>query len=519
MSTTTSSPLSPSVAAAADAHLLDHQLTIWKRTDRLLAGLLLFEWAGCIVLALWRSPRTWVGTVSSIHPHVWAAVLLGGVIVSLPIVLAWMCPGKSLTRQTIAVGQMLMSALLIHLGDGRIEMHFHIFGSLAFLAFYRDWRVLITASVVVALDHLFRGIYLPESVYGVMSASIWRTMEHAWWVVFEDIFLIASCIQGVREMRGIAVNRALLEQSFQDVEAKVTERTAQLKSAQEDLMKAARSAGMAEIATSVLHNVGNVLNSVNVSATIIADKLRQSELASLTKVGEMITQHKTDVADFLTQDERGKLIPEFITELASCLGEEQSTMLSEVENLNQGIEHIKRIVAAQQSMAKTRNVKTTATLSSLIESAITMAGPSAVGDVEIHRQAADCPPANVDQHKVLQILINLLSNARHAVMYRPRGQRLVTMTAELVETGGERRLRFQVIDNGGGIAPENLTRIFGHGFTTKKEGHGFGLHGAANAAREMQGALTAFSEGPGKGATFTLEIPAVFEEQGAVCQK
>ena len=154
-----------------------------------------------------------------------------------------------------------------------------------------------------------------------MSAPHWLTPENAGWVISEDIFLIGSCIQGVREMRGVAETRALLEHSYQDVEQKVRERTVQLKSAQDDLMKAARSAGMAEIATSVLHNVGNVLNSVNVSATIMGDKLRQSELPSLAKVSELITEHQPTLGDFLTQDERGKMIPGFISELAVCLGE------------------------------------------------------------------------------------------------------------------------------------------------------------------------------------------------------
>src|SRR5262249_19800442 len=140
---------------------------IARRTDRLFAALILLEWLGAIVTALVVSPYAWAGSARWGHLHVWAAWVLGGVSPSLPVVLAWTRPGEPETRQVIAVGQMLMGALLIHLSGGRIEPHFHVFGSLAFLAFYRDWTVLISASAVVAADHLVRGLYWPQSVYGI----------------------------------------------------------------------------------------------------------------------------------------------------------------------------------------------------------------------------------------------------------------------------------------------------------------------------------------------------------------
>jgi signal transduction histidine kinase len=502
-------PLSPSVAQDAAKLLCEHQRTIWKRTDLLLAALLEFEWALGIVLAQWRSPLTWNGAVSRTHPHMWAAIFLGGTITIGPVLLALLRPGRTLTRHTIAIGQMLMSGLLIHLGDGQIEMHFQIFGALAFLAFYRDWRVLVTASIVTATDHAFRGIYLPLSIYGVSYASPWLTAEHAAFVVFEDIFLIGSCIRGVREMRGIAENRALIEHSYHDIEKKVEERTSQLKSAQDELMKSARTAGMAEIATSVLHNVGNVLNSVNVSASLVAEKLRQSEVASLAKVSEMIAQHQPDLAAYITIDARGKLIPGFITELADCLSNEQQAMLGEVENLSKGIDHIKQIVAAQQSMAKKSNVESAVLPVSLIDTALKMQPPGFAQDIRIQRAFADVPPLMLDQHKVLQILINLISNARQAVVAGSAQQPEIRLSLATDRSATGTLLRFKIADNGMGIAPENLSRIFSHGFTTKKEGHGFGLHGAANAAREMGGSLRAASDGAGKGAVFTLDLPFV----------
>jgi signal transduction histidine kinase len=507
------------VTARANALLSIHQHTIWRRTDRLLAGLLMCEWIACTLLARLRSPFAFDAGVRSVHPHVWAAFLLGGAIIAMPVFLVLRLPGHRLTRHVVAAGQMLMSGLLIHLGDGRIEMHFHIFGSLAFIAFYRDWRVLITATVVVVGDHLLRGLFMPLTIYGVQSASLWRTFEHAGWVIFEDIFLIGACVQGVEEMRGIATNRALLEHSYNDVEHQVAQRTQELKNTQAELMKSARSAGMAEIATSVLHNVGNVLNSVNVSATIVAGKLKESEIPSLAKVSELLASNQNDLGQYITADERGKLIPSFLADLANCLGDEQKQMIAEVENLARGIEHIKQVVASQQQMAKSSNVNSAVKPADLFNTAISIQGPATTTGIEFVREFEPVEAVTLDQHKVLQILINLVSNARHAVISRPVDQRRITLRVKSVGSSEGDRLRFQVHDTGVGISPENLTRIFSHGFTTKKEGHGFGLHSAANAAREMGGSLSASSDGVNLGATFTLDLPLRFVSQESACNR
>ena len=226
-------PAGAHVSERAEQLFRDHRDRIIRRTDRLFASLLGVEWLGAIAVALLVSPRTWAGSYSQVHVHVWAALVLGGLIGSFPIVLALNRPGTVLTRHTIAVAQMLFAAFLIHLTGGRIETHFIVFGSLAFLAFYRDWRVLISATVVVAVDHLLRGMFWPQSVYGVLEASVWRTVEHAWWVVFEDVFLIASCLQGITEMRGIAARRAELEATNAAVEQQVLARTSELRSSEE----------------------------------------------------------------------------------------------------------------------------------------------------------------------------------------------------------------------------------------------------------------------------------------------
>ncbi len=219
--------------SARVAQLFEEQRqNIIRHTDWLFSWIMIFQWLFAVGLALWLSPRTWSGIDSQIHPHVWLAIFLGGIITSLPVYLARTQPGKTLTRHTVAIGQMLMSSLLIHLTGGRIETHFHVFGSLAILAFYRDWRVLVSASAVVYVDHLVRGYYWPQSVYGVLHASIWRSFEHAGWVLFEVVFLIVSIRKSLNEMLLVAERQAKLEDLKEIVEQTVAERTAELRESQ-----------------------------------------------------------------------------------------------------------------------------------------------------------------------------------------------------------------------------------------------------------------------------------------------
>jgi PAS domain S-box-containing protein len=204
------------------------QEAVSRHTDTIFARLMVCQWVAAVAAAVWISPRTWAGSHSQIHVHVFAAIFLGGLITALPVFMAMKYPGRVLTRHTVAVGQMLMSALLIHLTGGRIETHFHVFGSLAILAFYRDWRVLISASAVVYVDHVVRGLFWPQSVYGVMTAPIWRSLEHAGWVVFEVTFLLISIRKSLGETLNVAVRQAELENINETIERNVTERTAEL---------------------------------------------------------------------------------------------------------------------------------------------------------------------------------------------------------------------------------------------------------------------------------------------------
>ncbi len=193
-------------------HLLAQlQLEGWRKTDRLFAVLLPLQWLLSVALALWVSPQVWDGMVSRLHPHVSSAVVLGGVISALPVALALLRPGATSTRFSIAVAQMLMSSLLIHLTGGRIETHFHVFGSLVFLALYRDWRVVVAGTMLVAVDHWVRGAFWPQSLYGSDIGATWRFAEHAAWIGFEDVVLVLYCVRSTREQQEVASRRVDVE--------------------------------------------------------------------------------------------------------------------------------------------------------------------------------------------------------------------------------------------------------------------------------------------------------------------
>jgi signal transduction histidine kinase/CheY-like chemotaxis protein len=212
-----SAPQDPLEARAKDL-FLDRETRLYRSTDRGLALLMAIQWLAAVIVALQVAPYAWEGRQATIHLHVWAAIILGGLIAVAPILLALFFPGRPVTRHTIGIAQMLFGALLIHLTGGRIETHFHVFASLAILTFYRDWRVLIPATVVVALDHAIRGVWFPQSVYGILAASPWRWVEHAGWVILEDIFLIAACVRGKQEMWDIARGTVQLDLAREDAE-------------------------------------------------------------------------------------------------------------------------------------------------------------------------------------------------------------------------------------------------------------------------------------------------------------
>ncbi len=266
-----------------------------------------------------------------------------------------------------------------------------------------------------------------------------------------------------------------------------------------------RQAGMAEVATGVLHNVGNVLNSVNVSATLVREQLATSKLQSLVKATTLIRENLPNLGTFLTQNPQGQKLPDFLLKVTDHVSAEHRRWQGELAGLTKNIEHIKEIVAMQQSYARLSGVVEPLAPHELVEDALRI-NEVALGrhGIRVTRQFDMAPIVAVDKHKALQILINIIRNAKQAIEDNNRDDKELTLS---ITNQGDGKVAIAVKDSGVGIAPENLTRIFSHGFTTKKGGHGFGLHSAANAAREMGGQLSVQSDGPGKGATFILGLP------------
>jgi PAS domain S-box-containing protein len=283
----------------------------------------------------------------------------------------------------------------------------------------------------------------------------------------------------------------------------------ELENLQKQLVEASRRDGMAEIATNVLHNVGNVLNSVNISTDLIIDSVKKSKASSLAGVVVLLQEHAHDLGAFLTNDPSGQHVPAHLARLSEHLMAEEGKIAGELDSLRRNVDHIKEIVAMQQSYAMVGGVKETIDVTSLVEDSLRLNEDALRRHgVEVIRELEKVPPMNVEKHKILQILVNLVRNAKYACDESGRADRRLTVRL----ANGDGRVKISIIDNGIGIPPENLTHIFNYGFTTRKGSHGFGLHSSALAAKEMGGSLTARSGGPGQGADFTLELPCPTRE-------
>ena len=290
----------------------------------------------------------------------------------------------------------------------------------------------------------------------------------------------------------------------------------------QQLVAASREAGRAEVATGILHNVGNVLNSMTVSAGLVQATLRDSRVGNLVKGLAMIGEHAGDpaaLAAFLTADDRGRRLPEYLSKVAGVLVDEQRAIADAAASLARNIEHVTQVVKSQQAHAKHVVIRDRVCPAALMAEAVRLAQPQIDQyGVTVTRSFPDAGTLlSLDQHRVLQILTNLVANAVHAVAEgRPAARAIAVRVGAGSADDGRPRVALEVTDNGVGIAAENLTRMFTFGFTTRADGHGFGLHSAANAAREMGGSLTATSGGPGTGATFRLELPVDEDGSGAV---
>ncbi|AMB85621.1 histidine kinase [Pseudomonas agarici] len=331
---------------------------------------------------------------------------------------------------------------------------------------------------------------------------------HLYLLIFSALMVVLLLYLATRLLRSYAqinqINRDL-QTANEHLEQRVEERTRELREAQSELVDAARQAGMAEISTNVLHNVGNVLNSVNVSADLVIHKLRASKALGLSRAVALMNEHPDDLGEFLTHDDKGKLLPGYFNQLVEAIAAEQQSMAEELGQLGKSVNHIKDIVSTQQSYAGASRLEEAVHIGDLLEDALRMnSGALTRHNVTVIRDYEDVPRIMADKHRMLLILINLISNAKQAMSKLSDRARKLTLQVRVIEGA---TLHISVKDDGEGILAENMTRIFAHGFTTRKDGHGFGLHSCALAAIEMNGHLSVHSDGPGKGAIFTLELP------------
>lgn len=741
-----------------------------KQVDQLFVWLMAAQYIAGIAIALIVSPQTWIGQTAYVHSHVWFAAIFGAILSGFPVFMARAYPGSVATMHTMAIAQAVWGALLIHLTGGRIETHFHVFGSLAFVAFYRNWKALLTVSLVVAADHAVRGIFWPLSVYGIATESPLRWIEHTVWILMEDVVLFLSCRRGVKELAAVCQNQAELESLNAVFEDKVRSRTLELEASKRNaeqlamvarhtdnsvlildteariqwlndgftrqsgytlsevagkipidflsgpetnpervseitegiasgrgfnleittyrkdgtpvildvetrpicdaagnvvqffqierdvtklrrdeaekealraelsansdhlaklalvaqytsnavmitdaegriewvnsgftritghssddavgrllgtllhgpetstetqaqvlasiqqnssftgeliqytktgqsywanlqinpaesesdsvrciavvtdiserktdekereqlhgqLREAARMAGRAEVATGVLHNVGNVLNSASVSATLIRETLTNSVVTQLVRSADILSQHEADLVQYLTQDVRGVHFPRFVKQVSDSLVKERDSELSEIDSLLTSVEHIREIVASQQSIAGSRRLMEPVQLIETIDQALRInAGGLVRHNVQVLKELEHLPIVEADQHELLQILVNLIKNAKEACDFVSRDSRTLTISA----CRENDHVRINIADTGIGIREEFLEAIFQHGFSTRVSGNGFGLHSAALSATELGGSLTAHSDGEGLGATFVLRVP------------
>jgi two-component system NtrC family sensor kinase len=371
--------------------------------------------------------------------------------------------------------------------DGMIELH--AVGERARHASFTLWNV--------ANDEL--DVLLQRRIDHYTSRRAWSLTVVALAVLAAVGFVtfITRSISGPLQKQAAA-----LQESNRTLHTEIQER----QRAEAALIDASREAGMAEVATGVLHNVGNVLNSVNVGVTGVRERLEASRFGHLRKTVDLIERHRDDLPAFLTTHPQGQTIPAFLSKLTKHLEDEHSHLRGQMDALQEHVDHITQIVSMQQSHARVFGVMETIQPGALIEEAVRVNADSlARHQVVIDRQFVSQRTVTTDRHRVLQILVNLLRNANQAIQEANPVERRVTIR---LDDKGSDRIVISVSDTGAGISRDDLPKIFRHGFTTKKNGHGFGLHSSALAAGEMKGKLSVFSEGPARGATFALELPS-----------
>lgn len=457
------------------------QSKFYRETHYIFIILFVLQWVGAIITAYVVSPRAWSGLESSLHPHVFAAAFLGGLISLFPIFLIFFYPIHSLTRYIVAIAQILWSSILIHLTGGRIETHFHVFGSLAFLSFYRDWKVLAIPTLIVAADHYFRGIYWPQSVFGITTPEAWRWIEHGCWVVFENSFLVMACIIGLREARAISDRTAQLEFTNETIETKVRIRTKELEVSQKKLEEASKAKDT--FLANMSHEIRTPLNGIIGMSSILnetpLDAKQKRYVDVIIDSGKVLLNVITDILEF-SRIQAGKL--------------ELHDSLFNMEAL------ISEVTSVVSFAANEKKLKLTSSVQENIPKFL-------FGDA----------------FRLKQVLINLSNNA---IKFTEKGEVRIS-----VEYDGEKKnsneccpLKITVSDTGIGIPQERIQELFkpftqlDNSSTRKYGGSGLGLSIVSNIVALMKGTIEVQST-IGIGSQFAVRIELKKHEDNAITTK
>ncbi len=321
------------------------------------------------------------------------------------------------------------------------------------------------------------------------TAGIWRVSTH--WLSFVLPWVIDQCLERKRLLMG----QARLESQLRDAEYRLE---------------------MSNVASTVLHNVGNVLNSVNVAGKVLEDLVTQSSIMLIHRMSNLLKEHDEDWMAFLSEDPKGKKILPFLKKIGGPLVEEQQALLKEIQGLQRHLSHVRHIILSHQAMGRDHGWVEPVVIEELLEQAIELSfEPQDFGWVTIRREFCQVPRVLVDKHQVLQILVNLFRNAKQAMQQYAQPMHTFTLSTRRQATAPDQKVEVIVQDTGAGIAPEHVSRMFTRGFTTKKEGNGIGLHSSARTLEKLGGSLTVFSAGTGLGATFTIAVPIAGEGESS----
>ena len=480
-----------------------------RDTDKMFIFLLSAQWILAVVLSVLVSPYTWAGRDRTLSFHVETAIILGGILTVFPVWLLRNHPGTKIARYVVTIAQSLWSALLIHLTGGRIETHFHIFGSLAIISFYRDWRLLVPATLIAAGTHLVGVLSFSESIYGVAKTEWWRFLEHSAWVIFEDIFLYFACIRSVREMEVLSERQAELESVQDRIQVEVEQKTSELiessaqrEKLQVELMRSHGLESVGRLAAGIAHEINTPIQYVTDSVFFandgvhdlfqLLDKLEKCEELDLPEAEKLAVENW--IRDRIAEADMSYM---------------RENLPSALQRSTDGLGRVAEIVRSMKSFAHPDSREMVPSdLHEAIRNTLVVCRNEYKYLATIETELDELPMVICHAGEINQVLINLIVNASHAISARYIDPSMMGVISIRTRVSGE-NVVIEIADTGCGIPEENLNRIFEPFFTTKGVGRGTGqglaiVHGVI--VTRLGGSISIESK-LDEGTTFTLTIP------------